>query len=394
MKASIVEIDSRRTRLNKKLGIIENGEDNLYAERAQQMVSNSVTAKMAASIMATYIAGKGFGDAFDMFEIQPRGKGKQAIKLKGFAQKLARSFAIHRGAFVQIFYNALNEPSRFKLLPYTHCRLGKKDDDDYNGKILIYRDWAKANTKEIKDNAICIDVFNPDKKIVAAQMENAGGVLKYKGQIMFINFDEDEFDYPLCQADAALNDCDSEAQASVFKNRSLRRGFFGKTMFITKPLTGNLEDYETPELFAQAESEREEFKRTLDEFMGAENVGGTLVVESDAADGDTLDDALKVQNITSDIDDKLFEHTEESTQKNILVSFNNMPAGLVRSDNTLFGTSGEAFKQMKEVYQENTIHERTILENVVSDLVSLIKGEEIKLKVIPLIKIEENDIIS
>ena len=71
-----------------------------------------------------------------------------------------------------------------------------------------------------------------------------------------------------------------------------------------------------------------------------------------------LDKAILFKNIESNIDDKLFEYTENSTRKNILIAFNNLPNGLVEQSEGIFSNSGEAIKEMKKQFDENCNKER------------------------------------
>src|SRR5690606_32980960 len=211
-----------------------------------------------------------------------------------------------------------------------------------------------------------IDVYNPDKSVIDAQVEKAGGWDKYKGQILYINMDNGLL-YPLSRIDAVANDCDSEAQASVYKNRLLRKGFFGNTLVVTRPLIGDGLEPGTKALL-DAESEREKFQQAIKDSLGAESTGGVLCLEMDFA-GEKLDDAILIKQIESKIDDKLFSYTETSVRENILVAFNNLPAGLIKTNETsLFGNSGEAIREMKRTYWENTTKERNLLTSVLNQL--------------------------
>jgi hypothetical protein len=111
--------------------------------------------------------------------------------------------------------------------------------------------------------------------------------------------------------------------------------------------------------------------RQLKDSLGAENTGGVLCLEMDFA-GEKLEDAILIKQIESKIDDKLFNYTETSVRDNILMAFNNLPVGLIKtSDTSLFGNSGEAIKEMKQMYWENTSAERTILTDAINKLLKL-----------------------
>lgn len=362
LATSFFDIFKRKITYDKKLSIQQNGVDNLYTERMEALRDNSVTATMASNKMTQYIVGKGF-------------ENSNNIKIGGnilidLLNDTADSVVDNRGVYVHVDYNANFEVSSFDILPFSHCRLGKKDSNEYNGKILIHSDWS---TNPKAEEITVLDVYNNNKTIVASQIENAGGFDHYKGQVFFFNMDRKTF-YPLSRINPVSNDCDSEAQASIYKNELLRRGFFGKTLVVTRPLVDdqmhNDNSAEGLQDLRNAESEREEFKSTISDFIGAEGAGGALHLEIDF-EGDKLDEGILFKNIESNIDDKLFEFTENSVVNNILMSYNNLPVSLVKSpDSAMFGASGEGLRVAREMYQENTTTERMIVENVINKFTS------------------------
>ena len=287
LQVQLMDIVKRLTSFDKKLGIIKNGTDNLYSEKIERYINNSVTAKSASNIMASYIVGNGFGESDDF-------KVNRDTTLLNFANKFSKSLSKQKGAFISVNYNLKFEISSFDLLPFTHCRIGKKDDTKYNGKIVVYDNWNGQEGKVRSHDFNVVDVYNSNPKVIEAQIKKAEGIDKYKGQILFINLD-DEYNYPLSTIDAVQYDCDSESQSSIYKNKSLRKGFFGKTVVITKPLIGSQEDYNSQADYAVAQSEREAFKNTIDKFIGAENAGGVLHVELEH-DGERLEDAIKFES--------------------------------------------------------------------------------------------------
>lgn len=381
MDVKIVDIFKRLVKWDKKLAIYANGEDNAYPERCERLKNNSVTAKMASNKMVQYLLGNGFGEA-DNLEV-----GKN-LKLIDFADDIATDIVDNRGVFIHVNYNGNYQFSSFRVLPFSWCRLGEKDDKEYNGKILVKKDW-----NDNKETPKVIDVFNPLKEVVASQISKAGSIENYKGQIFYFNMDR-RFYYPLSRIDSVMNDCDSEAQSSVYKNQLLRKGFFGRTVCITRTLTdssieetyldANGNRIANPE-YVKMESEAEQVKATIEEFLGAENAGGAMVIQTDFA-GENLEDAFLFKNIESNIQPDLFQNVEDSLRSNILVAYNNLPVGLVKSSEGIFSNSGEAILEMKKTYWEDTSKERNILETIVNDLLKGFadyKGEYLTIK--PLI---------
>jgi len=360
MRTLLIDIFKRLTPWTKGFDVYSNDDDNAYPERMDRLINNSVTAKSAANIMVQYLIGKGYGTEADKVIIN---KDKN-LKLIDFADDVADDLVKQRGVFIHINYNALYQISDFSVLPFEWCRIGKKDSKDYNGKIVIHKDWAKAK----KGQPEPIDVYNPRKAVIDAQVEKAGGWDHYKGQVLFVNMDS-KLIYPLSRIDSVADDCDSEAQSAIYKNRLLRKGFFGNTLVVTRPLVGDGVEPGTKE-YIDAESERAAFQKAIKESLGAENTGGVLCLEMDFA-GEKLEDAILIKQIESKIDDKLFSYTEDSVQDNILVAFNNLPVGLIKTnDSALFGNSGEAIVEMKRTYWENTTKERNLLTATINLLLS------------------------
>jgi hypothetical protein len=375
MKTLLIEVWKRLTPWNKSADVYANDTDNAYPERMDRLINNSVTAKSAATIMVQYLIGKGYGTDVDTLIINK----EQNLKLIDFADDVADDIVKQRGVFIHVNWNALYQISDFSVITFEWCRIGKTDSNDYSGKIAVCKEWLKPKKADIQ----LIDVFNPRKKVIDAQVEKAGGWEHYKGQILFVNMDT-KLLYPLSRIDAVAEDCDSEAQASIYKNRLLRKGFFGNTLVVTRPLVGDgLEPGSTALL--DAESERERFQQAIKDSLGAQNTGGVLCLEMDFA-GEKLEDAILIKQIESKIDDKLFNYTETSVRENILVAFNNLPAGLIKTNEaSLFGNSGEAIREMKRTYWENTTKERCLLTAVINDLLgrsqdySTLKIEPLKL---------------
>lgn len=356
MKTLLIDVWKRLTPWNKSADVYANDTDNAYPERMDRLINNSVTAKSAASIMVQYLIGKGYGAENDRLIINK----EKNLKLIDFADDVADDLVKQRGVFIHVNWNALYQVCDFSVIPFEWCRIGRTDSNDYAGKIAICKEWLKPKKVDIQ----LIDVFNPRKKVIDAQVEKAGGWEHYRGQVLYVNMDT-KLLYPLSRIDSVAEDCDSEAQASVYKNKLLRKGFFGNTLVVTRPLVGEGLDSKA---LMDAESEREQFQKAIKDSLGAENTGGVLCLEMDFA-GEKLEDAILIKQIESKIDDKLFNYTETSVRENILVAFNNLPSGLVKNnESSMFGNSGEAIREMKRTYWENTTKERSLLTSVINQL--------------------------
>lgn len=379
LASSFIKLFNKVTTFDKRAGIHNNGIDNNYPELVESRVANSVTALRCKNLMAGYISGKGFGDPHNKLIVN---KKKQTTLLQ-LVQDFADSISEHGGAYIHMNKDLNNDIKSLEVLPFSHCRVGKKDDDEYNGKIVVCTDWS--DNKKVK-TAREVDVYNPSLKVLEAQVAEAGSINKHNGQILYFKFGK--YTYPLSPLHPCLDDAESEQLSSIFKNTSLKKGFFGKTLVVTKPLIDPLlekddEDYESQR------NAKEDFKKTIQDFIGAENSDGVLHLELEFS-SDKLEDEIMFKNIESNIDDKLFAHTENSVKDNIRMCFNNVPAPLIQSqDGALFGSSGDAIKAMKIFYQDQTNDERMITEQIIASLMARFVSPARDLRILPLIEITE-----
>lgn len=355
-------------------GIFINGIDNAYPERVERTINNSVTARQSAALLQAFIVGKGF-ENYNKFVINSKG-----TSLLQFLNEVAYSISRQNGAFIHVNYNLNGDIVYLDSLPYSHCRIGKKDDNSYSGKIVVSPDWNDRKKKPVS-----FDVYSPLKEVILAQI-NRDGIKNYKGQVMFVN--PSPFDYPLSKVDPVILDADTEHQISIFKNASLRKGFFGKQIVITRPFAdGTVEN--NPNYTAKI-TERDNFRSAMEKFLGAENVASFLHLEI-PLDSFDLEKEIIFKNIDSNINDKLFAHSELTVSDNIRMAFNNIPPALIRSvDSSVFGQSGEYLKSMKVFYQEETEFERLLLQNEISKLTVKFVGLEKELTIKPLIDVNNS----
>ncbi|SNA77296.1 hypothetical protein [Flavobacterium psychrophilum] len=387
----LFELAKRLIVFDKQLGVYQNGEDNNYPERIERLINGSATAKPAAKLFRKYIIGKSFDEETNNFIVNK----SKSTTIRKFLTKISNSYAYQCGVFIHVNYNLNHKITSLDVLPYSHCRVGKKDDKDYSGKIIVYDNWDESNGAIDKKKFNVIDVFNKNKKVISAQIEKAGNIDLYKGQVFFYN-PEDTI-YPLAHIDNVMNDADSEKMSSVFKNTSLRKGFFGKKIVITPPMLGVdlrmdnslLNDDQLIEK-RYAETEIENFNTTMKTFIGADSAESLLHLQMEF-EGDDIEKSIKFLDVNTNINDKLFEYTEKSTSNNIRKSFANVPSILIENnDNSVFGQSGEMLKQAKIFYQDQTEEDRDAIETeILNPLLKLFEGFKMPangLKILPLIK--------
>lgn len=364
MNLKAIEIPERKVEYQRRTDVIENGFDNAYPQLVERLINSSPTALGCVRVLSKFIMGNGFS-----FENQARITARSSgvrfdktpfiINKKGetpntLLKKVSKTLAYQRGCFFHVNYNALYEKTSVQLMPYKYGRLGKPDDDNYSGKIVFNDNWDKSKGRfgsDKKEEAF--DVYNPNPKVIQAQVEKAGGWKKYKGQVFFLNLDQNDT-YPLSFGDAALTDCDSERQSGIFTNNGFKKGFFGKYAMFTQPF--------------ESEEDRELFRGQLTKGVGVESKETIMHFELEQQ-SDKFENTYKLEKIESNIDDKTFEYSDKRTARNIRIAFGNIPVVLIdQIEGKLGNTSGESYVEAQKFMQNQTEEERDLVEECFEEL--------------------------
>jgi len=379
-RAKFVELYSRVIKINenKDESIYYNGENNLYPNEIELAILNSPSGKNASKMMSKYTSGKGVEKDYI---VNPDKNYSLSKITKMAASDVARQNGVwfHIGRYIG---DDLKMKKSLDILEYTKTRKGKEDDNEYVSKYwfndyCIEKSWLnKVNTK-----AIWYYPYSDDESVTLAQIisdyqeandtkEEADLAVMlpfYRGQVYYLNMTP-EFKYALSPFDAVYNDLDSECRISMYTNRQVRTGFLGKTYLVTS----GLDDEDIEQVEADAKS-----------WLGAEQVGGVFTLHVEKTED--IDKVFKVGQVKAEIDEKLFTETKSTIKDNIYAAANNIPAQLVKSDTSIFGTQSETYIEMKKFYTEQTQDERKEIEDVLTYL-------GFPCKIIPIIDINiEND---
>ena len=133
---------------------------------------------------------------------------------------------------------------------------------------------------------------------------------------------------------------------------------------------------------------RQEFRNTIKEFIGVENSDGVMHLELEF-NGDKIEDEIHFKQIETNINDKLFAHTEKSVFENICLAYSINPNLIKPKDNSMFSSSGETYQQMKLDLQEKTESLRSDLEEIVNKLMKVFSDKKENLQIIPLIPVKD-----
>jgi len=376
MKLLKIEVEKRLpVRLDKsirsdgnELGSMTFGDNNDYPQLIERLINGSATAKAASNIYAKFLTGMGFVNKdINNISVGKDEKGKD-IKLLRILRETCKSISNNNGAYIHCNIKRDIKIKNTKTIPFKFCRFQKIDDTGYTSKIGVYENWDKdadisTRKKFNKNDIVWINVFNLDKRVVIDQVNNVKGLSKYKGQINFLFMDNDYL-YPLSPIDQVYLDCDTEQQIQVYKNRTIRDGFFDKVVFRVQPPDDKIE--------------KEEFINKIKSFIGPD--GDTVLVLEDEIDEETKDvkqvGAFKIDKIEANINDKLFENWERSISNNIRKAYKALPALLIDyEEGKLSTTSGESIIQATNYYNQITKDDRASISEFFKEIYSKFDNE-------------------
>jgi hypothetical protein len=231
-KKSCVRVD---TGYIQALGIQSYGDDNLYPQTVKNIISASSTGSECTDRFADFIEGNGFREvAFSEYVVNRKGDTADDIHAL-----VCRDMADYNGIALHVNYNVFGEIVELQHIPFENCRLVEEDDNGYVAKIAVHPDWTGKKTRKgkairvTKDNIDYIDVFNPVKAVVMAQIEAAGGIEYYKGQVLWVSMAGKQA-YPTGKADRVITEMSTDEGLSNVKYRNVRNNFLPSGMVVTK----------------------------------------------------------------------------------------------------------------------------------------------------------------
>lgn len=326
------------------------GNDNLYPQNLRAITQSSGTAELCLARYTKFIEGYGFADeGFSELVANHRGETADDV-LHNVAADLARfgGFAVH------VNYNVLGEITTMAHVPFENCRLEEPDDAGHVAHIIVHADWTGKTTrmgKVLRVSEETIDricVFDPRPEVVLSQMELAGGISQYKGQILWFSM-AGAGTYPTPIYDAVVTEISTDEGLGNVKYRNVRNNFLVSCMLVTKRGIPRI-DTETGE-----EEEREMISaEDLKVFQGDENTGKIMLVEVENDEDKPEILAFPTKNY-----DKDFSTTDASTIERIYAQFHQELFYAIRMGR--LGFSGDVMRDAYEYYAgEVTTEQRAI----------------------------------
>lgn len=332
--------DALSVKEDKREEVYNFGLDNLYPDTIENLVNSSVTSKLCVDLAAKSIYGGSFGE---LGAIVVNNEGQTLNQVTRIASK---EYAKHGNCYIHIGYNGDLKINSIKVLPTTMMRVGKSDDLGYSGKIVEFENWDSSSHRIVKKKFKVYDRFNSNKSVLTAQIEAAGSILKYKGQVLHLKGDTNDV-YGISDLNTVLYEALLEGNSQKFRANNSENGFLSTKLMVVRPF--------------EKDEERMAFKRSLKQLQGADNTGKILLMESTNANDD-LNAQIKLEDLTSEYNDSLFEYSDKIAEKNICKAFN-IPTFLVNgSESGIFGNSGELVRQGRMMLFESQAETRDMFE--------------------------------
>lgn len=318
-----------------------NGKDNQLPAIVEHLINESVTARGCVRRVVNAIIGKGFKDGSTI--VHPSG-----TTLNHIGRQSGTELGKQNNTFIHIGFNAEYKPAKMKVISAKKVRIGRSDDEDYSGKFLV-ADWSAKRISE--DDIEVVDRFNLNENVIKSQVKAAGGIGKYKGQILHLSTDS-SYKYAPADVFPVLEDLEFEKLSKKFRRNNSKFGFLNGKVILTGKMT---------------KEEEREFKRDVEKMQGGENAANAMVYQASQAGAD-LSKMMRIEDFAAKLDDKILSYSDSIAESNICKAFS-VPVALVSSKSEgIFGNSGEMLKQMKFQLYEAKEFERMILEEALNTI--------------------------
>lgn len=352
MKSKLIQAykEERIEIFNKKFGVIFDGEDNLKSLAVENIIDSSPTAFQCADTYSTFLAGAGF--EIDLSNVNLSEDEFEKYNPNNLLFDVCDVLGYQQGVYVLVGYNANYEKDSFKIIPYTLCKVGKKDTNDFSGKILVSKKgWGKSLKKEEID---IFDVYNPRSEVIQAQVEACEGWENYKGQIHFFKLSK-KTTYPKSLIERAYLFADVENQIGLYYNGTVKRGFENTTMIRHRKFPNR--------------QDQEAFEENIKKLSGLENASSKLVVEDDWDDEREKSGNFKFDTIVNDVKAEKYAHFENSSSNFIRKAFKNIPPSIIDMVSGKLGhTSADDLKMAQSIYNSIISKDQEKVETFFSEL--------------------------
>jgi hypothetical protein len=325
-------------------------QDNLYPQRAKEVLNRSYTLKSVMSRVADFLNGEGFRDEV-LAKMVLNDVGLIGQTGNDVLNQVVKDFASFKTIAVHIGYNLNFRISSITPVPFEYCRLGLPDQFGEVKEIKYSTNWERDSRKETKEPKIeTYSAFDPSPDVVKAQIELVG-IENYKGQILYHT--PDLYQYPLASFDPVIDHAQAQGELGMFKVSNVQNQFLATLAVM---YSGEFE----------SEEEKQAFKDLIANKSGARNAGTRIGLQDKTGTKKVTD---MFANLSPTNIDKLYEFTEKSVMEAIMEN-EAMPKELlgVRPESGMFNQAN--MEQAYVYYNSITRNRRAEISRLFSLLLS------------------------
>lgn len=333
------------------LGIQSYGDDNLYPQTLRNIIAASSTGSECSERFADFIEGNGFSnELFSDYVVNRKGQTSDGIHTL-----VCNDVAMYNGIALHVNYNVYGEIVELHHVPFENCRLMEEDENGYVAKIAVHPDWAGNKTRKgkkiqvKKENVDYIDVFNPIREVVLSQIDAAGGIEFYKGQILWLSMAGNNI-YPVGKGDRVVTEMSTDEGLSNVKYRNVRNNFLPAGMVISKK--GTHTDFDRKDNDARDD---DSFSDNLLRLQGDTNSNKILEVTLEVDEEKPEFVPFASQNY-----DKEFTVTDASVVERIYSAYGQEPWYCIRIGKV--GFSGDILEDAFEYYNSIVSRQQRFIE--------------------------------
>ncbi|RIV19715.1 hypothetical protein DYU11_22565 [Fibrisoma montanum] len=335
MRAKIPKVAKRPPATKSKVaGFLGFGKDDLFPQKLLELLDESDTAGACIDARTEFIQGNGFTDR----TLADMVVNRHGQTLDQVLADVAEDVSIFETITLLISYNGLGEIAGIRHVPFEQIRL--KEPDDFNNithaGIFPYK--GSELFKNRRDEHTVLPLFNPDPVVVMTQIDEAGGLAKYYGQLLYLPLNRLRGNfYPVPRWFRAEKSIQTERELINYDWKTTVNGFNISGLFAYLGSEEDVPDEETLEY-------------QLSEHQGSENSGSIVTIK--ARDKDELEQ-MKFFDVTGAHLADRYNSTNDRVQARIARNMRvpNELANMRRQGGIMF--SADELKVASQMLQQN-----------------------------------------
>lgn len=351
--------------------ILPYGQNNAFPLVLAQLVQESPTASACITTISDFIEGSGFTDE----SIMNLKVNEQGDTFWNIHSVNAQNYSLFEGIALNIKYNGEFKISEIYQIPFENCRFAIPDENGFISKIRynpyygtsqFLRSWTEE-----------YDVFNPDREVVARQMEKAiEKEEKYKGQILYFSYTRplSRF-YSMPHYYSSQYWMQVDAKIGQFHANNLNNGFYQSVLMKVIGDPNAPSNHPDDFTFDQTTKERKpiegtnvgtRFDEEMQQFTGSERAGNIMVQWAK-----NKDEFPEVVPFPQQANERYFETLQNQVIDNICIA-TKVPSILAAfsTGKASLGGEGNMIRAAVKVMQQRVTKTQTTLEGIYKQILS------------------------